>query len=68
MVVSPSAAPYANGYRPVVVLHGVLSSNDSMTDLVQFIQKAHPATDVLNVDAYNDAVSNRIPCFPETIM
>eukprot|EP00731_Ephydatia_muelleri_P021332 Em0013g1059a len=61
-------APYANGYRPVVVLHGVLSSNDSMTDLVQFIQKAHPATDVLNVDAYNDAVSNRIPCFPETIM
>eukprot|EP00731_Ephydatia_muelleri_P038703 Em0869g1a len=28
-----------------------------MTDLVQFIQKAHPATDVLNVDAYNDADS-----------
>ncbi|KAL5470902.1 hypothetical protein EMCRGX_G028956 [Ephydatia muelleri] len=50
-------APYANGYRPVVVLHGVLSSNDSMTDLVQFIQKAHPATEVLNVDAYNDADS-----------
>ena len=53
------AASSANGYRPVVVMHGVLSSSDTMTDLVQFIQKAHPGTMVLNVDAYNDAVSER---------
>ena len=45
-----------NGYRPVVVMHGILSSYDSMTNMVQFIQKAHPGTEVLNVDAYNDAV------------
>ena len=46
----------ANAYRPVVVMHGILSSYDSMTDMVQFIQKAHPGTEVLNVDAFNDAV------------
>ncbi|KAL5470903.1 hypothetical protein EMCRGX_G028957 [Ephydatia muelleri] len=46
-----------NGYRPVVVMHGILSSYDSMTNMVQFIQKAHPGTEVLNVDAYNDADS-----------
>eukprot|EP00731_Ephydatia_muelleri_P021333 Em0013g1060a len=41
----------------LVVMHGILSSYDSMTNMVQFIQKAHPGTEVLNVDAYNDADS-----------
>ena len=50
----------ANAYRPVVVMHGILSSYDYMTDMVQFIQKAHPGTEVLNVNAYNYAVSASI--------
>ena len=43
-------------YRPVVVLHGIFASQDSMAGFVQFIQTAHPGTQVLNVDAYDDLV------------
>ena len=53
------AVSFVNGYRPVVVMHGILSSSDYMTDMVQFIQNTHPGTMVLNVDAYNDAVSTK---------
>lgn len=47
-------------YRPVVVLHGILASDTAMEEFVQYIQTAHPGTQVLNVDAYNDLVS-RLP-------
>ena len=47
----------AKGYRPVVVMHGILSGAEDMNDLVQFIQTAHPGTNVLNVNAFNYAVS-----------
>eukprot|EP00731_Ephydatia_muelleri_P038704 Em0869g2a len=44
-------------YRPVVVLHGILASDTAMEEFVQYIQTAHPGTQVLNVDAYNDLFS-----------
>lgn len=45
-------------YRPVVVLHGIVASDASMAGFVNYIQTAHPGTQVLNVDGYNDLVSS----------
>ena len=38
-------------------MHGLLSGPASMETLKGFIEAAHPGTEVLNVDAYNDLVS-----------
>ena len=46
------------GYRPVIVMHGILDKPESMDQMVAFIQDAHPGTDVYNVDAFNDLVSH----------
>jgi palmitoyl-protein thioesterase len=47
--------PY--GYRPVILMHGLLVSSDAMDSLEQRILTAHPGTPVFNIDAYNDADS-----------
>ena len=52
----PLAGMVVYAYRPVIVLHGIFASQDSMAGFVQFIQTAHPGTQVLNVDAYDDLV------------
>lgn len=55
------AAPPQNhrpqSYRPVILMHGIVSGPASMADLEGFIKDAHPGTEVLNVDAYNDLTS-----------
>ena len=33
-------------YKPVVVMHGIFSSNKDMEDLVDLIKTAHPGTEV----------------------
>ena len=38
-------------------MHGILSNAETMTELVQFVKKAHPGTEVYNVDLYDDLVS-----------
>ena len=45
------------GYRPVIIMHGILLSYKTMEDLVILIEEAHPGTEIHNVDAYNYAVS-----------
>ena len=42
------------GYRPVIVMHGILSDAADQEQLVGMIKKAHQGTEVLNVDLYND--------------
>lgn len=44
-------------YRPVVLMHGVFSSNESISDLVSAINRSHPGTKLLNVDAFNNMAS-----------
>lgn len=44
------------GYRPVILMHGILDNYESLDQLVAFIQDAHPGTTVYNIDAYNDLV------------
>ena len=44
------------GYRPVILMHGILDNYESLDQLVTFIQDAHPGTTVYNIDAYNDFV------------
>jgi palmitoyl-protein thioesterase len=43
----------AHGYRPVILMHGLLVSSESMEPLREMILEAHPGTPVHNVDAYN---------------
>ena len=42
------------GYRPVILMHGILSDAASMLPLADHIQKAHPGTKILNIDLYED--------------
>lgn len=46
------AMPMQN-YRPVILMHGVLTGALDMKELEHRIQGAHPGTAVLNVDAYS---------------
>ncbi|XP_034098103.1 lysosomal thioesterase PPT2 homolog [Drosophila albomicans] len=43
----------ANAYKPVVILHGILSGAESMTLLVRHIEKLHPGTVVYNCDKFD---------------
>ena len=45
-------------YRPVVLMHGVLTGPLDMKLLKDRIQSAHPGTAVLNVDAYSYIASS----------
>ena len=47
----------SHGYRPVIIMHGILLSYKNMEDLVALIEEAHPGTEIHNVDAYNYFVS-----------
>lgn len=38
-------------------MHGILSPYTDMNGLVAMIKDAHPGTEVYNVDAFNDLVS-----------
>ncbi|NP_001085801.1 lysosomal thioesterase PPT2-B precursor [Xenopus laevis] len=40
-------------YKPVILVHGLLSSSKSFDKLIQFIKKAHPGTDIYPVDMFN---------------
>ncbi|XP_017107347.2 lysosomal thioesterase PPT2 homolog [Drosophila bipectinata] len=53
VVASCSIISTSLGYRPVVILHGILSGAESMTMLVQEILEAHPGTIVYNCDKFN---------------
>ena len=55
-VLMPTVGDRAYGYRPVILMHGLLVSSDAMDSLEQRILTAHPGTPVFNIDAYNDAV------------
>lgn len=40
----------SEGYRPVVLMHGIAASASSMDPVVSWIQSAHPGTYVKNVE------------------
>ena len=50
-----SVAP-TSASRPVILVHGLLSSALHMNDLAAMIKDKHPDTDVHNIDAYSDGV------------
>ena len=52
----PAVGDRAYGYRPVILMHGLLVSSEAMDSLEERILTAHPGTPVFNIDAYNDAV------------
>ncbi|KAM9806159.1 lysosomal thioesterase PPT2-A-like isoform 2-T2 [Syngnathus typhle] len=46
-----------DGYRPVIIVHGILDGPKQFQMLVLFINKTHPGTEVTVVDMYNDMSS-----------
>ncbi|KAH8413225.1 hypothetical protein KR009_009036, partial [Drosophila setifemur] len=53
VIVSSSILSSCLAYKPVVILHGILSGADSMTFLVREIEEAHPGTIVYNCDKFS---------------
>lgn len=51
----------ATGYRPVIIMHGLLQSNEAMETLKKMITDAHPGTPVHVIDAFNDLVRTLTP-------
>lgn len=50
----------AAGYRPVILMHGLFASSETMDILEKMITAAHPGTQVQNIDAYNDGVRSDV--------
>ena len=44
-------------FRPVILMHGILSSAKHMEHLASFIKWAHPGTVVMNVDIFSNLES-----------
>ena len=45
------------GYKPVVLLHGILSAHEEMEELAGYITSAHPGTKIYNIAMYEDSSS-----------
>ncbi|XP_030638877.1 lysosomal thioesterase PPT2-like [Chanos chanos] len=41
------------GYRPVIIVHGILDSPKQLSGLARFIAKSHPGTEVIPVNMFN---------------
>ncbi|XP_016963178.1 lysosomal thioesterase PPT2 homolog [Drosophila biarmipes] len=50
---SCSPLPGSLAYKPVVILHGILSGAESMSSLVREIEEFHPGTIVYNCDKFS---------------
>lgn len=48
-------------YKPVVIIHGILDTAESMNDLKSMIEKAHPGTNVTVIKLYPEIRSLLIP-------
>lgn len=46
-----------SGYKPVVLLHGILSAHEEMEVLAGYITSSHPGTVVHNIAMYEDSSS-----------
>ena len=59
LLVTVLLSPHAtvDGYRPVVLMHGILSSGEEMQQMASWITGAHNGTQTFIVDAYNDLES-----------
>ncbi|XP_017294986.1 lysosomal thioesterase PPT2-like [Kryptolebias marmoratus] len=51
------AAGCIHGYKPVVIIHGILDGPKQFTVLTSFITKVHPGTQVSVISLYNDLKS-----------
>ncbi|XP_046719111.1 lysosomal thioesterase PPT2-A-like isoform X2 [Silurus meridionalis] len=46
-----------DGYRPVVIVHGLFDGPKQFINLTNFINKTHPGTSVTTIDLYDDMAS-----------
>ncbi|KAM9469158.1 lysosomal thioesterase PPT2-A-like [Clarias gariepinus] len=47
----------ADGYRPVIIVHGLFDGPRQFIKLASFINKTHPGTNVTTIDMYDDMAS-----------
>lgn len=45
------------GYKPVILVHGLLDGPGQFSTLINFISKSHPGTRTITIDLYNDEES-----------
>ena len=48
---------HVSAYKPVVLLHGILSAHEEMEILADYITSAHPGTVVHNIALYENTLS-----------
>ncbi|XP_038566667.1 lysosomal thioesterase PPT2-A-like [Micropterus salmoides] len=48
---------YANGYKPVIIVHGIFDGPKQFENLSNFITKVHPGTEVTVIDLFDDMAS-----------
>uniref|UniRef100_A0A3P8U8Y7 palmitoyl-CoA hydrolase n=1 Tax=Amphiprion percula TaxID=161767 RepID=A0A3P8U8Y7_AMPPE len=46
-----------DGYKPVIIVHGLFDGPKQFQTLSQYIRKAHPGTEVTTIDIYDDKAS-----------
>ena len=47
----------SSSYKPVVLLHGILSAHEEMEILANYITTAHPGTEIHNIALYEKSSS-----------
>lgn len=57
--------PDAHCYKPVVIIHGILDTAESLHDLKSLIEEAHPSTNVTVIKLYPDAQSVLTPMWEQ---
>uniref|UniRef100_A0A7N6BQH5 palmitoyl-CoA hydrolase n=1 Tax=Anabas testudineus TaxID=64144 RepID=A0A7N6BQH5_ANATE len=50
-------AVVSNGYKPVIIVHGIFDGPKQFENISAFITKAHPGTSVKVIDLYDDLAS-----------
>ncbi|KAI1886096.1 hypothetical protein AGOR_G00210500 [Albula goreensis] len=73
MLCSMSLAVVAMGYKPVIIVHGLLDGPRQFGELVRYINQSHPGTDVMLVDLFDDKTSlkplwKQVQGFRETVL
>nr|XP_006821301.1 PREDICTED: lysosomal thioesterase PPT2-A-like [Saccoglossus kowalevskii] len=55
-----------SGYKPVIVVHGILDNPTMFTGLKDFIEEAHPKTNVTIIDLYDD-IDSLLPLWQQVV-
>jgi len=55
----------SSSYKPVILLHGILSAHEEMETLADYITTAHPGTEIYNIALYEKSSSADTPLWTQ---